>query len=571
MKNAVTLFALLVLSIVAASCGGGGGGSLNSPGGENPGVPSIVQLAPSQNVAQTGANITLSAKVLDGNGAALPNIAVTFTNLSPIGILSTAVPVTTDSGGIARVNISSATPGFATITAQVSSGAGFIRDKRSVFFTTSASANGLAFTPVSVEVDVDGDGNGVVNSVVGWNQTTDLNVCTAPGDNVVRIRATVFIAGVRAAGVAVAFTTDNDITATFPNTPFGIDNDADGDKDIDVVQTNSQGEAFSEVTINCLIQNNERILNVFAFTGSLFVPDFNDFFSGLGAVPLFLQPVTITGIPVTATPATVLPGGTSRIDATVNTTAGPLGGVAVSFTTSCGTVSPTVSQTAASGVATTTFTAPSTPGICTVTARVGSVTGFATVTVTTALTVQPPAITVNGGTGGTATFTIFGGVPSYTITRNNAAAWTAPVPATVTTSGGAFTVTVPAGTPATSVTYTIRDSVGTTVTATLTVTAGPALLVVPASQTVACAATGPAATYTITGGTAPYTVTTSHPGITSFTAPTAGDTVTVAASGGTFTIAYDVTMLVVVDTTVTITVTDSLGASMPATFIIDCP
>jgi len=64
MKNAVTLFALLVLSIVAASCGGGGGGSLNSPGGENPGVPSIVQLAPSQNVAQTGANITLSEKSL---------------------------------------------------------------------------------------------------------------------------------------------------------------------------------------------------------------------------------------------------------------------------------------------------------------------------------------------------------------------------------------------------------------------------------------------------------------------------------------------------------------------------
>lgn len=452
MRKAVLLLTLLLLSLGVSSCGGGGSG-LNSPVGENPGVPSLVLLTPSQNVAQTNATITLSAMVLDGNGAPLPGIVVTFTKLSAIGTLSTTLPVTTNSIGIANVNVYSSAPGFATVAASVGAGAGFIRDKRSIFFTTSDSTNGLAFTPIAVVVDVDGNNNGI------YNEASDLKVCEAAGDNVVKVRATVFVNGVREPGIPVNFTTDADALASFPNTPFGTDNDADGDKDIDLVTTNSQGEAFTELTTNCVVQNNERIINVYGYTNTLYVPAFNGYFSGLGAIPLFLQPVTVTGITVTATPSTVLASGKSTIAATVNTSIGPISGIAVSFTTDCGTVDPTVKQTDINGVATTTFTAPATLGICTVTAKVGNVTGTAPVTVGTALSVQPSTATIT--VGASPTFTIFGGTPPYSVFSSNTTV------ATVTyAGGGTFTVT---GVASGTATITVRDAVGATATVAVTV------------------------------------------------------------------------------------------------------
>lgn len=92
------------------------------------------------------------------------------------------------------------------------------------------------------------------------------------------------------------------------------------------------------------------------------------------------------------------------------------------------------------------------------------------------------------------------------------------------------------------------------------------LLITPDSTTVAPVGS---ATYIITGGTPPYTVFTSNPGETSFTAPAAGDTITVNASGDQFTIVNDV--VVTADTTVTITVLDSLGLTDTAEFKIDVP
>ncbi len=457
MRKTVLLLTLLLLSLGVSSCGGGGSG-LTSPVGENPGVPSLVLLTPSQNAAQTNANITLSAMVLDGNGAPLPGIAVTFTKLSAIGTLSTTLPVATDAGGIARVNVYSSAPGFATVVASVDACAGFIRDKRSIFFTTSDSTNGLAFTPIAVVVDVDGNSNGV------YNEASDQKVCDGASNNVVTLRATVFIAGVRAPGVPVNFTTDSDGhgLASFPNTPYGTDTTVppDGTIDIDLVTTNSQGEAFTELTINCLVQNNERIMNVYAYTNTLYVAAFDGYFSGLGAIPLFLQPVTITGITVTATPSAVVAGGASQIAATVNTSAGAISGIAVSFTTSCGTVSPTVAQTNSSSVATTTFTAPAALGPCTVTAKVGSVTGAATVTVNTALSVQPSTATISIA-GGASTFTIFGGTPPYSVFSSNTA-----VATVAYTSGVTFTVT---GVVPGTATITVRDAVGATATVAVTV------------------------------------------------------------------------------------------------------
>jgi hypothetical protein len=99
MKKIIILSVLLALSLFAFNCGGGSGSS-SSPKGENPGEPSIVQLLPAQFVAQTNSIITLHAKVLDGNGAPVNNIPVSFTNLSPIGVLS-AITAKTNSIGIA--------------------------------------------------------------------------------------------------------------------------------------------------------------------------------------------------------------------------------------------------------------------------------------------------------------------------------------------------------------------------------------------------------------------------------------------------------------------------------------
>jgi hypothetical protein len=70
----------------------------------------------------------------------------------------------------------------------------------------------------------------------------------------------------------------------------------------------------------------------------------------------------------------------------------------------------------------------------------------------------------------TATYTIFNGVPPYTITSDDKKF--PPVPATVGASGGSFTVTIKKGiNPHNNVvTYTITDSAGTKVFATLTIT-----------------------------------------------------------------------------------------------------
>jgi len=133
MKRILLLLAILALTVSVYSCGGGGAASSNSPSGENPGIASVVQLSPSHNIAQTNASITLHAKVLDGNGAPLSGVPVTFTNLSepfgvvsgalkllgitkPIAILS-ATSVKTDGNGLASVSLRSTTPGFMTMQA----------------------------------------------------------------------------------------------------------------------------------------------------------------------------------------------------------------------------------------------------------------------------------------------------------------------------------------------------------------------------------------------------------------------------------------------------------------------
>ena len=138
MKKIIILSVLLALSLFSFNCGGGSGSS-DSPRGENPGEPSIVQLLPSHFIAQTNSAIILHAKVLDGNGAPVNNISVSFTNLSPIGVLS-ALSAKTNSTGIASVTLKSTTSGFSPVQAEVNRGVAQVRDRKTVFFSSFSAS-----------------------------------------------------------------------------------------------------------------------------------------------------------------------------------------------------------------------------------------------------------------------------------------------------------------------------------------------------------------------------------------------------------------------------------------------
>lgn len=538
MKKALILLAVMALSFGAFSCGGGAG-SANQPPGENPGVPSVVQLSPSHFIAQTNSSITLHAKVLDGNGAPVKGVAVTFTNLSepfgtlkPLGTLS-VTQAFTNSQGIASVNLFATTSGFATIMAQVNTGVGIVRDRKTIFFSS------LDVLAVSMDLDVDSvPGNGI------YNELSDFTLFEVPFDNTVVVRATVRNAGgLRVAGVDVSWSAD----LTGDNIEFLA-----GTETI----TDLNGEARAVVKIKPeSIRNTETHVNIMASAGN----------GAANMVTIFLNPVVIDTAEsfLSANPSIVDIGGTSDITAVVilNTGAFAPNGTTVNFTTTCGTITPFGQTT--DGVATAEFTAPSTPGTCTVTGKVeGVVIGSVDILVIVPLSVLPPSQTIDGVAGGTVTFTIFGGVPAYTIASSNPLF--PPVPATVTASGGTFTVTVPANTPTTTVTYTIRDQRGQTVTATLNIQ-GLALSVFPDGITVN---EGESITFTILGGAAPYNFFTSNSAAT----PATG---TVTPPPSTFTITFGAGICTAVPpattctTDVTVTVIDSKGATATATITVN--
>jgi len=366
----------------------------------------------------------------------------------------------------------------------------------------------------------DGDGT--------YDEPADFDLLKTPTDNQRTIKAVVLDGfGVPLAGRSVTFGSDipNEVTFT-PATP---------------VLTNSKGEAFVTLTVSpSIITNLERVLNITAGADT----DNNGTIDTASMITLFLEPVTVSSVAVTANPSVVPLNGISTIGATATlSTGGPApDGSTVGFTTTCGTITPFAQTT--DGVATASFTAPAVPpaGPCTVTATIGGVTGSTNVTVTTALIVQPSALTINGVIGGTATFTIYGGVAPYTVTSNNTA-----FPPNL--SGNVFTVSVAPNTIPTSVSFTVRDSIGATAPATLTIAGGTALAVLPSAVTVDSNAPDTTVNFTIFGGVAPYSVFTNNLAFPP-------STPTVAASGQTFS--------VIVPTgsasgTVTLTVRDTAG------------
>jgi hypothetical protein len=518
MKKIIIIVTLLALSIGTFSCGGGSGSS-SSPHGENPGLPSVVQLRSSHNVAQTNATVYLHARILDGNGVPVKNEPVTFTNLSELGVIKTAlrilglrkpvgalsVPVVkTDNLGIATVKLTSTTSGFATIQAEVNGGAGQVRDKRTIFF---GEISGPVTTPppaMSLHVD---------DHIGAPDQDDDFKLFknSSAADNQRTIKAIILNgSGGPLANVDVTFGSDSPNEVTFDKTS--------------PVKTNTDGEAIVHITVKpAILSSLQRVLNITAQATA-------DSTSLAAIQSLFLEPVTVTqsGITVSANPTVVTTDGTSAILATVKMLGNlPVpDGSAVSFETiTCGSVTPFAQTT--DGLATATFTAPSiapSGGICQVRAKIGSATSdpvAITVTTTATLTVQPSTQTMNGVAGGAATFTIFGGTAPYTVTSTNrfsacndtnsdgdcsdaddSGIWNVSA-----SSNQFFTVRVPATTPAGDVTLSVRDSAGTTATATLTIGGGTALSVLPSAVTVyKPSASDDNLDFTIFGGFPPYNV-----------------------------------------------------------------
>ena len=314
-KITLSLIALLILSTFLINCGGGSGGS-SSPGGEKPGVPEIVQVLPSHYIAQTNSAIIINAKVLNGNGGPIQNIPVTFTNLSPIGVLS-ATSAKTDDTGIATVTLKSTVAGFATIQAEVNKGVSNVRDRKVVYYSDFTRM----WPQPTIVLDIDADNDGI------YNEASDFNFFETSTDDNATLRATAYDEfGKLIIGMNITFLGDSG--ASFP---LGA-----------TFTTNSDGQAFAYLKVSptsVVGQETSLIIQADGSNGSADIID------------VFLKPVFINGITLIANPPGVISGAseTSTVTAYVTTSAGVIpDDLAVQFSVSpvtAGFVTPLVALT----------------------------------------------------------------------------------------------------------------------------------------------------------------------------------------------------------------------------------
>lgn len=572
MKKFFIIISLFTLCMGIYGCGGGGAGPADVPNGENPNFASILQLLPAQYVAQTGSYIFLNAKVLDGNGMVLPDVDVKFTNQAAIGALSSAT-AKTNGLGVATVTLYSTAAGFSTIQAEITTAAGQIRTKKTVYFSTYdltwpsdiASTSPIPFMVFYVDADNDGV----------YNEQSDYTLFENTSDNQAKVLIILYDgSGSVVSGSSVTFSSDSGTEVTFP---IGS-----------TKTTDSDGQASVLVQVDpAVLRNLSTSVNI---TASATV---NNTSVG-GMVTLNLSPVTVASISVTATPTTISTDGTSSILASVKTTAGtPVpDGTTVTFSASCppfmsvAYIDPPFAQTT-SGSATATFTGPSSSNSCTVTATSGGMSATAYITVAApaeppvtvtpeTLTIVPGAVTIaSSAAAQTVTFTISGGTSPYTTTSTDPTKAFDTASGDGIWSGSPITVNIPANVSAGSVTLNVYDSKANTASAAITIlttgTTATTLSISPATITVsgiynsgsgteAPSNTADDVKFYITGGTSPYTVYSSNTGVIPNVAVT-----TTSASSGNFTI--DPTS-VAASTNVTLTVVDATGATKTATVTV---
>ena len=414
------LFLLIVpLLFFLYSCGGGSGSGYN-PSGTGSGEVSKVELSPTQYRAQTNGCINIYARVIDGDGAYLSNVPVTFTNLSSIGqILNKCggrqgTSSTTDSNGLAKVALYSTTPGFATMQAEVNKGSGKVRDKKTVYFSIYDLTLPVPPTPPSPYLVL---------------EASDYNLLENPGDNQVIITATVFDGYDNpVTNSTVTFGAD----VGYKTSPTGSCSDGSATCEVtfplgNTKTTDLNGQASVLVEVDpAILRTLKTNLNITAEADN----------GAANMLTLNLEPVTVKTISVFANPQTVASGGTSTITAYVTTTAGtPVpDNTTVNFTANKGGVDPFAQTT--NGIAEATFTAPTLDAgaldqTATIKAKVGTKEGSVNVTVTAppappvtptppaALAINPPTASSIVGICATFTFTITGGTPLYTTSSSN--------------------------------------------------------------------------------------------------------------------------------------------------------
>ena len=317
-----------------------------------------------------------------------------------------------------------------------------------------------------------------------------------------------------------------------------------------VSTTNSAGQAYATVKVDPT--SSPVVMNVQAATASIYVPEFDNYFSGAGLVSIFLEPVVIGQVDIYAAPTVVSVDGTSTltIGVSLNTGAPAPVGTSIQLTTTCGAIDTPFVQTK-DGNASAKFTAPSTPGTCTVTATVGGVSDSVSITVNSDLQITGP--TTISEVNGSAAFSVNGGTSPYSITFDRDAGDANPIFIESSPfSGGSLTLTTNGDCTKiisnTSINVTVTDNEGATDSTTITVTnniVSPPVASV-CENTNACSAGVDTVTFNFCG-TTPYDVTSNN---TSVIADQTG------LNAATFSI--DPTNdSVAEDTNVTLTITDS--------------
>ncbi|MEK6672368.1 MAG: Ig-like domain-containing protein [Nitrospirota bacterium] len=562
-KRLIALPVMLLLLLV--SCGGGGGsGSSSSPPDTNYGIVSDIQLLATRYVAQAGSYIYFKAKLLDGTGLPVANVSVTFTKTSSLGVLSSASAIT-DSLGYATVTLYSASAGFVTLQAEVSTGAGKVRDKKTVYFSSSE----LSYS-YSLYLGADGNNNGT------YNESADLNLSGSTNAQVL-IRAMVLygidsnIAPVF--GSTVTFGTDypyfssagatacsDGTTVCYVTFPYG-----------NTATTDTSGFATVLMQVNSsILKTLTTPLNVTAYADN----------GSANLLTLYLNPVTISSVSLTVSPTSVETDSTANAIAAVKTSTGSPApdGAAVNFTAACpplisiAQMNPPFVQTA-DGMATSVFNAPSSVGSCSITATSGGVSAIVYISVVSppttpvtepvpdALAIVPGTISVvSNASTQTASFTISGGTLPYTTTSTDPSRVYNAATGTGVWTGSSITATIAANACPGTVTMNANDSKGNTDSATLTVLSASALSLTPTSANICetsanCGSTSypTSVVFTITGGKSPYTVTSSNTAAIS-------DPVVTAVAPFTFTADAN-NGGITSDTTVTLTITDSCGST----------
>jgi len=558
------LFLLIVpLLFFLYSCGGGSGSGYN-PSGTGTGEVSKIELLPTRYIAQTNGCNNIYVRVLDGNGAYLSNVLVTFTNFSSIGQIlnkcgsQQVTSATTDSNGLAKVALYSTTHGFSTIQAEVNIGAGQVRERKTVYFSDYALTLPTLSSP-TLKLEVDGNGNNI------FDEPDDSTLFQDAGDNQVIARATVLdMSGNPVFSSTVTFGAD----VAFKTSPSGTC--SNGGTTCEVIfpqgntkKTDSKGQASVLVEVDpSFLRTLKTNLNITAVAAN----------GAANMKTLLMDPVIVDKISVFANPQKVDSAGTSIITAQVTTKTGPVpDGTTVNFTTNIGGIEPFSETT--KGLATAVFKAPtllegSFNQTANIIAKVGGKQGSVDVTVIappappvtpTAPTIVPGSVTVlSGSVSQTVKFTISGGTSPYTTTSTDPANAFNATSGNGIWGGSQITVTIPANATAGSVTLNVFDSLGATTSATITISGagpgpGPGVLKV---EPTSISLTGVSdatdkVTFIITGGTSPYSMFSDNTAVI----PNATDMTTSAP----FTFSINPNP-VATTTAVTLTIVDKVGA-----------